>query len=621
VAVYKRFTRSKSGKTGSRKVVPRTELQSMWEQRIAEGEMVKEHWKKEFGVDALESAYYGHQKPDHWKAKDWFTLNLIFASVKVLMRNICPRDLRIRMKLSKSFLSDVNMIPPLERLVQLRQAVLQYFANRLKLWKEGRLAYLNSLWQFGCLKVGYSAEMEDNENAGAVVQDRDGAIVYDPDSGLPLIEPDKIPLTEEFFIDQVDPDMIVVDRYCRNDLDKTGRWVAEKIFRSVEDLQNDPYYSRKATKDLEPSSLYDTERMKLQGSVSYRAMWQHDAGTELPENEVVVLYEVYDLYNKQVLTIARGAKDLLRKPEPMPPGVNLHPYVFLKFYEKRDSFYPIPVIYNWWGAQHEYNLTRNQFTLHRKRFNRKYLYDSNKIDPDEVDKLIEGDDGTFARAQGSGAVEPVKDAPLDSAVYFDTKQFREEFTELTGVGQLQRAMLGAESATEAEIVERRSREGEVDEHEETMHFLSAVTKKLHDSMEANLTQEGAVEFVGPAGAQWMSFGPEHFDEISGEVLFQTTAEEAAKVTLQVERAQMLQMLEIIARNPMLALDDVLLRAVVNKFPAFADNELLIQRLQGLGQLMLQIQVMEAQQKNQTKQVKSTSTGKEASKSRQVATGR
>jgi len=621
MAVYKRFTRTKQGKLGQRRTVKQSELQSVWEQRIAEGDAVKEAWKREFGVDALEAAYYGHQKPDHWSVKDWFTLNLIFSSVKVLQRNICPRKLDVRMKLSRSFLTDPKGILFMERLVRLRQAVLQYFADQLKLWKEGRLSYLNTLWMFGCLKVGYSAEMEDNPNAGAVMQDRQGSIIYGPD-GMPMMEPERTPMTEEFFIDQVDPDMITVDRYCRNDVDKTGGFVAEKIFRSVEDLQSDPYYPRRKTRNLEPSALYDAERAKLQKDSQYRARWLYDAGAELPENEIVVLYEIYDLKNKQMLTIARGAHDVLKRPRPLPPGVKLHPYVFLKFYERRDSFYPIPVVYNWWGPQLEYNITRNQFAVHRRRFNRKYVYDSNKIEPDEIEKLVDGEDGTCARANGSGALEPVKDAPLDSAVYFDTKQFKEEFTELTGVGQLQRAMVGAESATEAEIVERRAREGEIDEHEEMMDFLSQVMKKLHESMEGNLTQEGAVQYVGPAGAEWMSFGPEHFETISGEVLFNVTAEEGTRATLQVERAQLLQLLDILGKNPMLALDDVLLRALFDKFPALANNEMLIQRVQMLGQLMLRIQVMDAQSKSQpAKKVKSTSTGKEASKSRKVATGR
>jgi len=622
VTTYRRqMSAGERKKIKRRTGVRRDAIQAQWEQRIFEGESIKEDWKKEFGVEALEQAYYGHQKPDYWEDRDWFTLNLFFSSVKVLKRNICPRELSVRMRLTKSFVSDVNMIGVLEQNITVRQALLQFMITQLDLYKEGRLSYLNSLWQFGCLKVGYSAEMGDNPNAGGVMFDRGGQIIADEEDE-PMVEPPESAMSEEFFIDQIDPDCIIVDRYCRNSLDKTGRFVAQKMFIPVEELQDDPLYPKSRTKDLSASSLEEAERRKLQADLTYRAKWQEDTGGALlPENELVVVYEIYDLRNKEMLTLARGASKLLKDPGPLPPGVDLHPFLFLKFNERRDSFYPVPILYNWWGPQYEYNLTRNQMAIHRKRFNRKYLADKNKILPDELEKLQAGEDGTIIGVEAMGAVEPVKDAPLDTAVYPETRMLREEFMEVTGVGQLQRSQTGAESATEAEIVERRAREGEIDEHEQMLDFLGEATKKLHNSVEANMTQEGAVELIGPAGASWMGFGPENFDKIEGEVLFTVEVDEDTRMTLQVERSQLLQLLEILGRNPMLALDDVVLRAVVSKFPALANNELLIQRLQGLAQFMMQVQMAQEQKKaggGQAKKVQQTSTGSEAQKARKVS---
>ena len=79
MATYKRHqTAVERGKKKRKTGVRRDEVQAQWEQRIFEGEAVKKEWKNEFGVDALERAYYGHQKPDHWTDRDWFTLNLFF---------------------------------------------------------------------------------------------------------------------------------------------------------------------------------------------------------------------------------------------------------------------------------------------------------------------------------------------------------------------------------------------------------------------------------------------------------------------------------------------------------------------------------------------------------------
>jgi len=85
----------------------------------------------------------------------------------------------------------------------------------------------------------------------------------------------------------------------------------------------------------------------------------------------------------------------------------------------------------------------------------------------------------------------------------------------------------------------------------------------------------------------------------------------------VERAQLLQFIEIIGRNPIMAVDDVVLRALVNKFPALANNDLLIQRLQAVAQFAVQMMLGGGQ----AGKIEQKTTGGEAAKSRQVATGR
>lgn len=592
MATYKRHRKGKPKKQDAG--IVRSELQSRWEQRILEAEQKKEAWKDEYRVEDLERAYYGHQRPEHWTSKDWFTLNLMFASVKVTKRNVIPKHIDVKMKLARSFITNPDEIQSLEQLVQLRQAVLRYMGKSIKLINESQIAYLNSLWQFGVVKVGYSAFMEDNPNAGSPLRDRNNAILYSED-GVPEMEPNEVVSSEEFFVDQVDPDCLLVDRYCENDVNKTGSWIAHKFYRSVFDIQNDPLYGKsKAIKGLGPSSLVEAESKKLDNGNNYRGMFTDKHSATLPENELCVGYEIYDLKNQQMLTVIRGASDIVLGPKPLPPGIKNHPFVFLKFNERRSEFYPIPVIFNWLGPQMEYNITRNQMAVHRKRFNRKYGYIQGYIDPLELDKLEDAPDGTFVKFNQAGAIEPIKDAPLDSAASIDTQLLRGEFMEISGVGTQQRGQTGAESATEADIVERRSREGEVDEHEEAMDFIGNVYEKLHSLIEANLTQEGAINLVGPSGSNWISFGPEHFDKIAGEVIFDVEAEVDTKNTVSVERAQLMELLNILSSNPMLALDDVILRAITSKFPSLADNELLIQRLQAMAQMAMQMQMAQVQ---------------------------
>lgn len=567
--------------------VPKEQFQELWEQRLLEAEEAKREWEEEYMVPELKKAWEGHQKPDFWPHDQWFSINLILSAFRILQRSVVPRELEVQVRLTKSYRANPQIVQQFQAQGDLRRAVLQYYAEHLEVADEARLCYANAHWAFGTLKVGYSAEMEDNPNAGSPMFTSGGELVMDPMSGEVMTEPDHQVVKEQFFLDFVDSECILVDKDCGNDPRKTGRWIAHKIFRPVDEVKRDPLYSN--TQNLEPSFLEDREKEYLSRS-EYRTpvVGWNNAAMELPENQLVVLYEVYDLIRKEVFTIARGAREVVRKAQPIPKGVDGHPFIFLKMIERPGKFYPIPLIHHMLGAQMEYNLRRNMMALHLKRYGRKYGYRG--IEPEELEKMEASWDGVYIQMGANGAIEPIKDAPLDQAHYFDTSQLHKEFDELSGVGQLQRSRIGAESATEAQIVENRAQQGETDEHEMVMKFLGQAFKKLHKCVEANLTQEGAVMVTGPAGQAWAYFGPENFEPIDGEFVFEVRTEESQRQTLMVERSQLIQFISVIMGNPMLMMAEGTMRALIDTFPVIARNELIIQELKMLAQFMIQMQM-------------------------------
>lgn len=614
-------------RTGKRKQlrVKKSRLQDVWETRIAEAEEEKEAWKQRFMCDKLQRAYEGDQIPDDWPENIWFTINLIFATAKILRRNVCPKDLSINMKLARSFIADLETIQRMQMIISIRQSVIQHTFKQQKVWRDARQAYTNSFWQFGVLKVGYNADMIENENAGKLVRDYGNNPVIQEDGSL-MFESDYVVEKEEFFIDSVDPDCFLVDRHCKENLDKTGHWCAHKFFMPLDEAKHEIGWNKKVLKTLGPSALEESERIFLGEKQEYLTKWNTEIGTYLPENEFIVGYEIYDLKRRETLTVIRGADDVVRGPIETPKGVDMHPFIPIKFYDRKGSWYPIPLMYNWMGLQEEYNITRTMMAVHRRRFNRKYAQLENTLDEDNMDRLQYGGDGEVVTVSKMGALEPIKDAPMGPEAFFDTTQLREEFMETSGVGQLQRNQIGAESATEAEIVERRARESELDEHEEMMIQMGEVARKLDVSMEANLTQEGAILKAGPGGENWVAFGPEAFEFIEGEVLFETEVAEAARATLQVERAQLMQLIDILSRNPLIALDDGLLRALFEKFPALANREDLIFRMQRLAAIAMQMQVAASGGQKMgagdaSKSGKGNSTKRVAQNSRQVSTGK
>ena len=97
-----------------------------------------------------------------------------------------------------------------------------------------------------------------------------------------------------------------------------------------------------------------------------------------------------------------------------------------------------------------------------------------------------------------------------------------------------------------------------------------------------------------------------------------------KNTMQVEKAQMLQFMDMIGKNPALALVPSLMDSLLSKFSAIKNNEKLLQELQAYAQLMLQMQVQMAVNKQgqggggTQKPKKAETTKKSATDSRKVA---
>ena len=69
MAVYKRPMRAR--KRRAKKSIKKSDLQSVWETRIAEAEGLKQKWKEDFACDTLEKMYRGNQQPDWWEGEGW----------------------------------------------------------------------------------------------------------------------------------------------------------------------------------------------------------------------------------------------------------------------------------------------------------------------------------------------------------------------------------------------------------------------------------------------------------------------------------------------------------------------------------------------------------------------
>ncbi|NIW78123.1 MAG: hypothetical protein GWN16_01105, partial [Calditrichae bacterium] len=92
---------------------------------------------------------------------------------------------------------------------------------------------------------------------------------------------------------------------------------------------------------------------------------------------------------------------------------------------------------------------------------------------EEIAKLESGEDGTIIKKrQPEIAVTPIKDAPLDNMSYAEINLMKQDMIELYGGSTDEaRGIAGAESATQAGILDKRLEMKEGDSMSATIDFV------------------------------------------------------------------------------------------------------------------------------------------------------
>jgi hypothetical protein len=563
-----------------------TELEAKdWQERIQRAKKVRENWYEKFRVATCYEYRDGIQRPDYFKESEWITINLVYASLEAILPSLYSVDPYFYMSLKRSFHPHPMMIALYEQRGRVRQSMLNYYKTELKLKRKSRMAILDSFFQYGVIKVHTTGDLAENPLAGEQIRDGDGAVT--DDNGEPLVHPDFLPANMAYQLNRIHPSDFLVDEDA-GPLEEDVSWKAQRIVRPLRDVENDRRYAAKGRRKLKATEvsqdLRDREERKKGTS---RAV----AGRDEMKAELVVLWEIYDLRNRQWLTIAEGLEDeFLRKPGDLPPGVETDPFVDLRLTLRDDSWYPLPPVSQWLDAQREYDEGRSMMLRHRKNVaTRKYAaLDQAFSDPDEeLAKLEYAYDGMVLRYQnpvGYVPVTPIQDAPLDQAVHAEAAYLHKDFDDLA-VGSNQRgATRGVESATEAGILEARTRMREGDRLGAVTDFLIDISKKLDQQIQANITEDQAVRVTGPQGDFWELIRTGDYEEISGEFEYRIDVGSTQLALPEVERAQWTAFLGLLAGAPQLLLSKRLLMKQAELH--HIEDEAMIEELHQIGKQMM-----------------------------------
>jgi len=153
------------------------------------------------------------------------------------------------------------------------------------------------------------------------------------------------------------------------------------------------------------------------------------------------------------------------------------------------------------------------------------------------------------------------------------------------VGPNQRgATAGVDSATEAGILEKRAQIREGDKLGLVSDFLTDIARKLDQVVQANITQDQAVKVAGPMGEQWQVIRAADYDEIAGEYSYSIDVGQTTPQLPEIERAQWMAFLQLIANAPQLALSPALLKRMAELH--HISDELMLKEIHAIAQQMM-----------------------------------
>lgn len=447
---------------------------------------------------------------DRLTGTDQLTVNLIFATINVMGPAVAINNPRFTINARRPE-NAANAI--------LTEEVLNYLWRANKYQRDFRLAVLDWLITgHGWLKVGYKFEKPPEPKPAPDVEGTttDATEMAAAEEGIDDREP--VPGNTETEMCTNGDDRPYVERLSVFDMfvdpdarhPKEMRWIAQRTWRAVADVQVDSRYS-------------ETNRKKVTGKA--RSKWDDTDGDARKEGEAPAvgsiqyaeIIEFYDLKRYTVSTFAYdGSNDgdksgFLIKPEMQPYALG-HPFVMLRNYEVPDHFYPLGDIAQIESLQLELNETRNQMLNFRKKYRRAYTYAKDRLDRDGLAALQSEQDNVAIPVMGDDDPEkairalPTQATPPE---FFDqSAMISDDLDRVSGVSDYQRGQPQSaikRTATEAAMIQDAANARAQDRLARIEGILAEIGERIVGLMQQFMTGERIARIVTIPVRGWVPY--------------------------------------------------------------------------------------------------------------------
>jgi len=566
----------KKGTTKDEPDVPSADEETLdrleeWRNRFDAAEKLHKEWEDVFRCRELHAKYVGtgqwsvEEDPD----TDKYYVNLFFSAVETRRPSLVFRTPFVRVRPNPSRTDDP--LNTTEYRAMLFESTLNTLMGdrRVGVLPACALALQEAFFRFGCVEVGISGNVIENPRAGkpALKAESDEELMDDDDQ--PVLEPEFLVTDEKPFVRRIPAEQIMVSISNKNDL-LANDWIGYYEYVRKEDVESNKFFA--PVKDLKANSVLRDES----GYVTPSASMKRALSTSM-----VKLIRIWDLRTHKRYVFADTGEGFLVDGE----SYKTLPLAFLKFHDILDSYYPLPPAYNWVHPQREVNDERESMRIHRKRFNRKYTALKGKIDPDQMDALEMGEDGTIIEVQNHDAIKPIEDAQQDRAIFQQHMMSRTDFTEVSSIGGEQRNIAESETATQANIISTDSKVRESYQRETVAAWMSEIARILL----ALLYEQASLPFwiytnVDPFSAGGMQeaqeiaesfqlMRPEYLEDYANWEISVDMASMMPAVE-QREKQDWMMLLQQLQPNALYLLSsDVILRKTLNYFGVKAEKEI------------------------------------------------
>jgi hypothetical protein len=572
----------------------------VWQDRVKTSNKKYEEWEKRYETDRLEDYYLGRQWRglDDEEASKKYTINMVYSTVEVNKPSMAFYRPQIRIQPRPGRSSSLASTS-VEK-ARLCEDTIQTFIDDpdVKFAMETNLALHEAHFRFGVIEVGYSSDWVDNPNAGKPILKENSDEPLRDSNGEDVLEPERKIEREAMFVRRIPAKQLRVSSSSRNSLEQND-WVAYYEWHYVEDLKRNPVYK-------------NTRSLKATGSM--RHMPGDENASEIEEYEersgMVKVWKLWDMRTMKRHVFAEGHAKFLLEKEPF----SFLPLSVMKFHEVLDSFYPMPPVFQWLGPQDELNEIRDSQRAHRRRFYRRYTTMEGAIDEPELEKVQTGGDGVIIKVNMPNALVPVEDAPMGADVWNHLGETKQDLLAVSGIGGDQRGVADSETATQANIIDVRSKLRESSARTRVSEWLSQIARL----MLMTIREKMALPFWVKRNVDTSSLEADPMAALQISDLYRSiTAEDVTDIDLDIivdlasmspvtEETQRVSWNQVIAilTNPtvaqIMAMSPVILRRTLNLYGIRAEND--IQEVQRVLTQMMQM-AEQAQQQAQMEEAK------------------